>query len=165
MTPCLSERFIVHLASVPHHTPTCMATVVTIYLHIALSQEKLFLIYAGDVTARSSQAGVHVPEEEPDVLGDGARGMAPEAPGQAAAADHAGGKRGGQQGPLAPRSCAAAAAVRRHAEEEERRRDEEEGERQHRRRRQHSGETENEAATRQGDNQWHAAGKEGEERY
>ena len=140
-----------------------MATVVTIYLHIALSQEKLFLIYAGDVTARSNQAGVHVPEEEPDVLGDGARGMAPEAPGQAAAADHAGGKRGGQQGPFAPRSCSAAAAVRRHAEEEERRRDEEAGERQHRR--QHSGETENEAATRQGDHQWHAAGKEGEERY
>ena len=158
MTPCLSERFIVHLASVPHHTPTCMATVVTIYLHIALSQEKLFLIYAGDVTARSSQADVHVPEEEPDVLGDGARGMAPEAPGQAAAADHAGGKRGGQQGPFAPRSCSAAAA-----EEEERRRDEEAGERQHRR--QHSGETENEAATHQGDHQWHAAGKEGEERY
>lgn len=106
------------------------------------------LIYAGHVTARPSQAGVHVPEEQPDVLGDGARGMAPEAPRPASSAvDHAGGKkRGGQQGPTTPRGCYAVAAVRSHAEEEEHRRDEEAGERQHRHRRQHSGEPESEAA-------------------
>lgn len=82
------------------------------------------MISAGDVTARPSQASVHVPEEQPDVLGDGARGMAPEAPRPAAAADHAGGKSGGQQRPTTPRkrSSFAATAARRHAEEEDQRR-------------------------------------------
>ncbi|CAN6231133.1 unnamed protein product [Urochloa humidicola] len=57
------------------------------------------LIYANDATARSSsQAGVHVPEEQPDVLGDGAHGMAPEASRPAAGSDHAGGKRGRNRG-------------------------------------------------------------------
>jgi len=130
------------------------------------TDEVVLLISAGHGTARSSQAGVHVPEEQPDVLGVGAGGVAPEARGPAAAADHAGGERGRRQRPITPPGCrAAVAAVRRHAEEEERRRDEEAGERQHRRR-EHSGEPEREAARRQGEQgHAHAAGKEGEKRY
>jgi hypothetical protein len=123
------------------------------------------LISAGHGAAGSSQAGVHVPEEQPDVLGVGARGVAPEARGPDAAADHAGGKRGRRQGTTTSHGCCAAvAAVRRHAEEEERRRDEEAGGRPHRRER--YGEPEREAARRQGDQGHgaHAAGKEGEKR-
>lgn len=41
-----------------------------------------FLSFAGNVTATSSQAGIPVPEEQPDVLGVRARSVAPEKSGE-----------------------------------------------------------------------------------
>lgn len=121
---------------------------------------------SGDVTAGASEAGVRVAEEQPDVLGAGAPGVASEAPGRRRAEQASERTRRQQRRrPRCRRRCcyACTAAAQRHAGQEEGggRREEAAG---HQSRQRLRGQEQSEAESAQGGQDHAGNGKESKKR-